>query len=130
MQTYTNPSIYLVDTDIFYSNIVEHYIVLNNINHVKTFETLSECLDPSTQAPSFIFVNEEMLGSKKYSINNIKKRFPETDVVVLSESMKVKNAVNALNAGAIDFIDKNAVNQEVIRDVIERSYPNAFMSHS
>lgn len=129
MNTYHNPSIYLVDTDIFYSNIVEHYIVLNNINHVQTFENLSECMDDTTEAPSFLFVNEELiLKSKNNSIEKIKERFPKTGIVILSESMKVKNAVDALNAGAIDFIDKNAVNQEVIKDVIERSYPDIYIA--
>ena len=74
MNTYHNPSIYLVDTDIFYTNIVEHYIVLNNINHIQTFENLSECMDETTEAPSFLFVNEELiLKSNNNSIEKIKK---------------------------------------------------------
>ena len=77
MNTYHNPSIYLVDTDIFYSNIVEHYIVLNNINHVQTFENLSECMDDTTEAPSFLFVNEELiLKLKTTPLKKLKKEIP------------------------------------------------------
>ncbi|ABG60127.1 sigma-54-dependent transcriptional regulator [Cytophaga hutchinsonii] len=105
METLT---IFIVEDDIMYSNIIEFHLSLNPDYQIQKFQTAEALLDKLHLKPSVITIDyslPDMKGNQLLKkIKNIDSSIP---VIVISGQEDISTAVALLKEGAYDYIVKN-----------------------
>ncbi len=107
--------IYIIEDDHWYSKVLEHYLSLNPDYRVKTFDTGKKILNELKNKPDVICMDytlPDIKGDKL--LIEIKKRCPETPVIVISGQEEISIAVNLLKLGAHDYLVKNEYTKEIL----------------
>ena len=107
--------IYIVEDDIWYAKVLNHYLSLNPNYNVKIFETGKKILNELKNKPDVICMDytlSDIQGDKL--LIEIKKRCPETTVIVISGQEEISIAVNLLKLGAHDYLVKNEYTKEIL----------------
>jgi DNA-binding NtrC family response regulator len=107
--------IYIVEDDIWYAKVLNHYLSLNPNYNVKIFETGKKILNELKNKPDVICMDytlTDIQGDKL--LIEIKKRCPETTVIVISGQEEISIAVNLLKLGAHDYLVKNEYTKEIL----------------
>lgn len=107
--------IYIIEDDRWYSKVMEHYLSLNPDYRVKTFDTGKKILNELKNKPDVICMDytlPDIKGDKL--LIEIKKRCPETPVIVISGQEEISIAVNLLKLGAHDYLVKNEYTKEIL----------------
>lgn len=83
------------------------------ITHFPTGEALINFLDEGNPAPEFLILDfylnsiDKTAANGKEILKQVKERFPQVKVIVLSSQEDIQNAVDLLKHGAFDYIIKN-----------------------
>jgi two-component system, OmpR family, response regulator len=129
--------IFFVDDDPIYLKMLE-----NNLKHSKkyngriyTFTTGEDCLNFLHLNPDVIVLDYYLNGTETKTIDGlmtlekIKEKCPDTQVVMLSGQDKIDVAVNSIKKGAFDYVPKsesafvrtqNAINNIVLAKQLKR----------
>ncbi|MGZ4049500.1 MAG: sigma-54-dependent transcriptional regulator, partial [Bacteroidia bacterium] len=101
-------SIFLVDDDIWYSEILDHHLSLNPENQITRFETGKQLLKNLSKTPSVIVLDYSLEDYKGDELlKKIKAVNAEIPVIIVSGQEDVSTAINLLKQGAYDYIVKN-----------------------
>ena len=102
-----------------------HYALLNNgYTNIHKFENTVDCLDHLDLRPGIIFLN--YLFSNKNGVEilkQIKRINPDILLLFISEQNNIKIAVDAIRAGAFEYIGNDDLYIEYIEKVIKKTEP-------
>lgn len=115
MKTLENLSLFLVDDDPSFRTALTHQLIDNfkSPTAVRAFGSGEECLKHFDASPNIVLLDYYLNGSNPNAMNGlevlkeIKKRNPETKVIMLSSQDKIDIAVDTIRNGAYDYIVKN-----------------------
>ncbi len=101
-------TIFVVEDDLLYSNIIEYHLSLNPDYHVRKFHTGEELLNNLYLNPAVITIDYSLPDMKgDQLLKKIKNFNPDIPVIVISGQEDISTAVSLLKEGAYDYIVKN-----------------------
>lgn len=102
-----DPSIFVVEDDAFYSEIIRATLTNKGYNNLAFFDNGNDCLNSLDRDPDIVIL-DHMLGqvSGVHVLRQIKSMCPKTQVIFLSGQEDMDVVVRALKLGAMDYIDK------------------------
>jgi len=121
--------VYIIDDDNFILNYLSDFLIEKKI-HFKTFDDGFEMLKAMEEAPCTIAVTDLMMPKIDgiNLISEIKERWSETDIIVMTGYYKNVSYTNVINIGASDFIQKpfqlDEFEAKLMRIIRERIYKN------
>lgn len=119
--------IFIVEDDLWYSEVLEYLLKLNPDYEVIKFTSGKDCISRLHEKPSLVTLDyslDDMNGEEV--LDKIKTFDPEIPVVVISGQEDVSTAINLLRNGAYDYIVKD----EEAKDRIWRVVQNIREKHS
>jgi len=103
-----NTRIFIVEDDDWYREYLSYTLSLDPENEVQSFSSGKEFMKKLDEHPDIVTVDYSLpdtTGSKV--LEDIKKKFPTTEVIVISEQDKIDTALQLLKAGAYDYFVKS-----------------------
>ncbi|GAB4312652.1 MAG: hypothetical protein Kow00127_03310 [Bacteroidales bacterium] len=101
-------SIFVVEDDILYLNLIRKELEKMGYSKVKSFSTGKEAMHNLNEKPDIAlldyYLEKDFTGMDV--LKKIKKRFPDTQVIFLTASDDVNIAVDTMRNGAYDYIVK------------------------
>lgn len=111
--------IFILEDDVWYGSMLQHYLELNPDNEVRRFETAKDLFAALYQKPDVVTVDfslPDMAGD--LVLKNIKTQLPDTAVIVISGQEDVRTAIALLKIGAFDYLVKDEDTQERLWDAL------------
>ncbi len=121
--------VYIIDDDDFILNYLSDLLIEKSI-HFKIFNDGYEMLEVMKEAPCTIAVTDLMMPKidGMRLISEIKERWPETDIIVMTGYYKNISYTDVIHLGASDFIQKpfqlDEFEAKIMRIIRERTYKN------
>lgn len=129
MKTTTdNTRIFVVEDDPMYQRMVKYIAEMNPDHEVHVFKTGKECLNNLHLDPDIISLDytlPDMTGSEV--LKQIIRRNERTAVLVLSGQKDISTAVELVQNGAYDYIEKESNTRDRLLNAIERAKQNLAM---
>lgn len=100
--------IFIVEDDEWYREYLSYTLSLDPDHEVRSFETGKKFLASIDEMPDVVTIDYGLPDTTGASLlNEIKKKLPSTEVIVISEQDKVDTALQLLKAGAYDYFVKS-----------------------
>ena len=101
-------SIYVVDDEIFYADIIADFLEIKKYKRPKVFLTADMMLEQLNSKPDIVILDLVMPGmSGTEALKKIKAFDSDIYVVMLSSQQDLMTVVNLLKYGAFDYIIKD-----------------------
>ncbi len=120
-----NYSIFIVEDDPWYGEILEYHLNLNPDHKVTRFLTGRECLDKMYLKPDLItidFTLTDISGDKLY--RKIREIDPYVPVIVVSAQENIAMAVDLLKMGVSDYLVKDETTKDLLWNSLIRIKEN------
>ncbi|MEM6767391.1 MAG: sigma-54 dependent transcriptional regulator [Bacteroidota bacterium] len=107
MQDQQALSVFVVEDDEWYRELLAYNLELNPDYQITKFETGTDCIQGLNQRPDIITLDyrlPDMEGSEV--LKRIKEFDPEIEVIIISEQENIETAVELLKMGAYDYLVK------------------------
>ena len=115
-----DPLIFVVEDNIAFGQVVEHYLIANDYVNVRLFVSGEECLKCLHLKPDIVIQDYKLQGISGLNVlKRAKKILPDTEFIFLSGQDDVDIAVNTMKFGAFDYIVKNDVALQRLLQKIE-----------
>lgn len=113
--------IFILEDDLWYGTMLEHYLSLNPDYQVSRFETEKAFFQQLHEQPDVVTLDYALAegdadGSKV--LKKIKERYPETEVIIISGQDQITTAVELLKSGAFDYIVKDEDTKDRLWNVL------------
>jgi len=113
--------IFILEDDLWYGTMLEHYLSLNPDYQVSRFETEKAFFQQLHEQPDVVTLDYALAegdadGSKV--LKEIKERYPETEVIIISGQDQITTAVELLKSGAFDYIVKDEDTKDRLWNVL------------
>lgn len=113
--------IFILEDDLWYGTMLEHYLSLNPDYQVSRFETEKAFFQQLHEQPDVVTLDYALAegdadGSKV--LKKIKERYPETEVLIISGQDQITTAVELLKSGAFDYIVKDEDTKDRLWNVL------------
>lgn len=113
--------IFILEDDLWYGTMLEHYLSLNPDYQVSRFETEKAFFQQLNEQPDVVTLDYALAegdadGSKV--LKKIKERYPETEVIIISGQDQITTAVELLKSGAFDYIVKDEDTKDRLWNVL------------
>src|ERR1700755_3020749 len=108
MKNHQSFKVFIVEDDVWYGSMLQHYLSLNPEYEVKRFESSAEFFNNLHENPDVVTLDyslPDMAGDEV--LKRIKEAHPGIQVVVISGQEDVATAINLLKNGAFDYIVKD-----------------------
>lgn len=103
-----NFTLFIVEDDPFYGELLKRHLELNPDNEVHLFKSGKECLDNLHLQPDLISLDYRLPDVTGLEImKKIHVEYPKMPVVIVSGQDDVKTALNLLKKGAYDYFVKD-----------------------
>ncbi|HPE43149.1 MAG TPA: sigma-54 dependent transcriptional regulator [Bacteroidales bacterium] len=117
--------IFIVEDDVFYGEMLRHYLALNPDNEVHLFKTGEECLKNLYRAPAMISLDYSLPDMSGLDVmRQIKKEHTDIPVVIVSGQEDISTAVALLREGAYDYFVKDDDVKERLWNVLKKIREN------
>lgn len=101
-------SIFVVEDDEWFQELLIHNLELNPDHEVKAFSTGKEFLSALHERPQIVTLDYRLPDMEGDEIlKKIKELDPEIEVIAISEQSEIGTAVDLIKSGAYDYIEKN-----------------------
>jgi DNA-binding NtrC family response regulator len=108
MPTSTLVSIFIVEDNAWYGELLEYRLSQNPDYQIRRFTTVRACLDNLGDKPDLITLDFSLPdGQGDQALGLIKERLPEVSVIVISGQEDVRTAIAMLHQGAYDYLVKD-----------------------
>lgn len=120
--------IFIVEDDVWYSEVIEYHLSLNPDVKVRKFATGKEFLSALHERPNLVTLDYSLpdVGGEEV-LRRVREFDPELPVVIISGQEDVSTAIKLLKEGAYDYIVKDDDTREriwnVIRNIREKEHP-------
>jgi len=126
MAAYPDLKIFIVDDDIFCLTLYDQFLRNLGYTDVKSFNAGDDCLAALKEQPELIFLDYNMEGLNGIEVlKKIKAFNPDIMVYIITGQESSMVAVEAIKAGAIDYIVKSSLSPDkmaLIMEKIEQSH--------
>jgi DNA-binding NtrC family response regulator len=108
MNSAKTPTIFIVEDDRFYGEIIKNELEQNNYTQVELHTSGDECINNLYKMPDIILLDYHLEGSLNgiEVLKKIKAFNPDAQVIMLSGQEELNVAVNSLKYGAFDYVVK------------------------
>jgi two-component system response regulator AtoC len=114
-------TIFIVEDDPWYGQLLQYHLSLNPEDTVQLWTSGQECLDNMHLRPDVVtidFALPDISGDKLLA--QLRQRWPEVPVIIISAQNKIATAVQLLKAGATDYLVKDDNTKDLLWNAIER----------
>ncbi len=114
-------SIFVVEDDLWYGELLSHHLGLNPDNKVRRFESATELLEALGDKPDVITLDYRLPDVKGDTLfRKVKSILPEASVIVISGQEDVSTALNLLRDGVFDYLVKNDETRERLWNAVNK----------
>ncbi|MFI5124818.1 MAG: sigma-54-dependent transcriptional regulator [Chitinophagales bacterium] len=100
--------VFILEDDLWYGSMLEHYLSLNPEYEVKRFESPDDFFAKLHEVPDVVTLDYSLPGSDGTEVlRKIKEFNPDIRVIIISGQEDVATAINLLKNGAFDYIVKD-----------------------
>ncbi|HJV20710.1 MAG TPA: sigma-54 dependent transcriptional regulator [Sediminibacterium sp.] len=100
--------IFILEDDLWYGTMLEHYLSLNPDYQVQRFETEKDFYQKLHENPDVVTLDYSLTeGDGGKVLKRIKEYNPEIEVIMISGQEDISTAVELLKSGAFDYIVKD-----------------------
>ncbi|MFD2515617.1 sigma-54-dependent transcriptional regulator [Pontibacter locisalis] len=118
--------IFILDDDVWYSELLEYHLSLNPDYELKKFHSAKDCLACMHERPNAVTLDYSLPDKNGDEVlKRIKELNPDTQVVIISGQEDVATAVDLLKKGAYDYIVKDEDTPERLWNTINKIRENA-----
>ncbi|HTS43528.1 MAG TPA: sigma-54 dependent transcriptional regulator [Puia sp.] len=108
MKNHQSFKVYIVEDDVWYGSMLEHYLSLNPEYEVKRFESPGEFFASLHETPDVVTLDYSLPDCDGAEVlKKIKEHNPDIRVIIISGQEDVATAINLLKNGAFDYIVKD-----------------------
>ncbi|RPD49671.1 sigma-54-dependent Fis family transcriptional regulator [Hymenobacter sediminis] len=101
-------SIFIVEDNAWYGELLEYKLAQNPDYTIRRFTTAQACLDNLGDKPDIITLDYSLPDGKGDQVlRQIKERLPEVAVIAISGQEDVRTAIGLLRQGAFDYLVKD-----------------------
>ena len=112
-------SIYIVEDDEWYSELLRHHLELNPDYKIKTFNSGEKLLNALHEKPDVITLDYSLPNTNGAQLlSYLKKEIPDTEVVIISSQEDISTALSLLKDGAYDYLVKDGETKDKIWQTI------------
>ncbi len=114
-------SIYIVEEDPWYGEILAYHLGLNPDYKITRFETGKECLSKMHLRPDLVTIDfslPDMQGDELFK--KIRESNPQIPVIIISAQEEINVAVNLLKMGVNDYLIKDEATKDLLWNSIAR----------
>ncbi|UCA60692.1 sigma-54 dependent transcriptional regulator [Chryseobacterium rhizoplanae] len=107
--------IFIVEDDLFFSEMLKYHLSLNPDHEIITFDTAKDCLSALYLNPDIICIDfglPDMRGDMLFK--KLKEAQPSIPIIIISGQDDIETAINFLKSGAHDYIVKNEHTKEML----------------
>lgn len=100
--------VFILEDDVWYGSMLQHYLSLNPDYEVKRFESTQTFFDKLHELPDVVTLDyslPDMDGGQV--LKKIKNQCPDVQVIMISGQEDIATAIDLLKHGAFDYIVKN-----------------------
>ena len=100
--------VFILEDDVWYGSMLQHYLSLNPDYEVKRFESTQTFFDRLHELPDVVTLDyslPDMDGGQV--LKRIKNQCPDVQVIMISGQEDIATAIDLLKHGAFDYIVKN-----------------------
>lgn len=106
-------TIFVVEDDLWYGELLVHHLQLNPENLVKRFESGKELIKALDEKPHVILLDYSLPDIKGDELLKLlKARVPESEIVIVSGQEDINTALSIMRYGIYDYIVKNEETKE------------------
>jgi len=119
-------SIFVVEDDEWYRELIAYNLELNPDYEISKFENATDCLKELHKQPNAITLDyrlPDMEGDEV--LKKIKDYNPDIEVIIISEQDNIETAVELLKLGAYDYITKTSDIRDRLLNVVNHIRKNA-----
>jgi DNA-binding NtrC family response regulator len=114
-------SIFIVEDDPWYGEILAYHLGLNRDYKITRFETGKECLSKMHLKPDLVTIDfslPDMQGDELFK--KIRESNPQVPVIIISAQEEINVAVNLLKMGVNDYLVKDEATKDLLWNSIVR----------
>lgn len=119
MKDPNNLKIFILDDDVWYGSMLQHYLSLNPDYEVKRFEQSQTFFQHLHERPDVVTLDyslPDMDGGQV--LKRMKDLYPDIQVIIISGQEDISTAINLLKNGAFDYIVKNEDTKDRLWNVL------------
>ena len=117
--------IFILDDDVWYSELLEYHLSLNPDYELKKFHSANACLSSIHERPNVVTVDYSLPDLNGAEVlKRIKEFNPDIQVIVISGQEDVATAVDLLKKGAYDYIVKDDDTPERLWNTVNKIREN------
>ena len=117
--------IFILDDDVWYSELLEYHLSLNPDYELKKFHSAKDCLAKLYERPNVITLDYSLPDKNGDEVlKSIREQNPDTQVIIISGQEDVATAVDLLKKGAYDYIVKDEDTPERVWNTINKIREN------
>ncbi len=117
--------IFVVEDDPVYQKLVQYIAELNPDHIVKAFSNGKDCIEQLHENPAVVTLDyslPDMTGADV--LKELKRRCPDTNVIIVSSQEDINTAIELLKVGAYDYITKDDETKERLLNAINNAKKN------
>jgi two-component system, NtrC family, response regulator AtoC len=108
MKNQNSLKIFILEDDVWYASMLQHYLSLNPEYEVKKFNSSKDFFNQLHEGPDVVTLDYSMPDMDGNEVlKKIREMYPEMQVIVISGQEDVGTAINLLKNGAFDYIVKD-----------------------
>jgi two-component system response regulator AtoC len=114
-------TIFIVEDDPWYGQLLHYHLSLNPVDQVHLWTSGQECLQHMHLQPDVVTIDfslPDVNGDKL--LLQLKERWPEVPVIVISAQSKIATAVQLLKLGATDYLIKDDNTKDLLWNAVQR----------
>ncbi len=106
-------TIFVVEDDLWYGELLVHHLQLNPENKVKRFESGKELIKALDEKPNIITLDYSLPDIKGDELLKVlKSKAPDSEIVIVSGQEDINTALAMMRFGVYDYIVKNEETKE------------------
>ncbi|MFM7021754.1 MAG: response regulator [Flavobacteriales bacterium] len=131
MESVKQLSVFVVEDDKFFSELIQDFLKDNKSLKVSGFESAEGCIKRLNEMPDIIvldyYLDKENPGAMNgmEALKEIRKVCPDTKVIILSAQHSLNTAAELLNLGAFDYVIKNNNAVRVLDKIMKKAIEKA-----
>lgn len=112
-------SIFIIEKDLFYTELMLHVLHQEGFSQVETFSTSSACIDNLYKSPDIVIIDYNIESGRGVEVlHQIKAISPDVQVIFISGQETASVALDALKLGAFDYIMRDSFAMERLVRII------------
>ena len=123
-----NYSIFIVEDDPWYGEILEYHLSLNPDYHISRFETGKDCLANLHRKPSLITMDYSLPDTTGLDLfKQVRAINPDVPIIMISGQEDISTAVEMLKLGVSDYLVKDDNTKDLLWNAVIRIRENQLL---